>query len=59
VTSFPILLLIALYERQSKISGTTNFYDTMGAVVEKLFDTLPRQLKRMSEFILTGGFMSV
>jgi hypothetical protein len=43
------LLGIALYERQSKQSGTTTFYDTMGAVAEKIFDTLPRQLKRLSE----------
>ncbi|KAG5647801.1 hypothetical protein DXG03_007723 [Asterophora parasitica] len=48
ITSFPILLLIALYERLSKTHKTTNFYDTVGAVAEKLLDTLPRQLKRLT-----------
>ncbi|KAF9466080.1 receptor-activated Ca2+-permeable cation channel [Collybia nuda] len=57
-TSFPILILIALYERQSKISGTTNFYDTMSAVLEKVFDTLPRNLKRMSFFEGLAGSSS-
>jgi hypothetical protein len=41
--------MIALYERQSKHSGTTTFYDTMSAVAEKILDTLPRQLKRLGE----------
>ncbi|KAF8239383.1 receptor-activated Ca2+-permeable cation channel [Tricholoma matsutake] len=50
LTSFPLLLLIALYERQSKQSGTTTFYDTIGAVAEKVFDTLPRHLKRLTFF---------
>lgn len=50
MTSFPVLLLIALYERQSKNSGTTNFYDTVSAVAERAFDTLPRHLKRLSAF---------
>jgi hypothetical protein len=52
-TSFPILLLIAWYERQSKKSGTSSFYETMSSVAEKLFDTLPRQIKRMSEWAVT------
>ncbi|RDB20824.1 Calcium channel YVC1 [Hypsizygus marmoreus] len=50
LTSFPILLLIAVYERQSKKSGTTGFYDTISAVAEKVFDTLPRHLKRLTFF---------
>jgi len=50
ITSFPILLSIALYERQSKKSGTTTFYDTMSSVAERVVDTLPRQLKRMTFF---------
>jgi len=48
ITSFPVLLLIALYERQSKKSGTTGFYDTITAAAEKVIDTLPRHLKRLS-----------
>ncbi|KAG6854040.1 hypothetical protein C0991_011245 [Blastosporella zonata] len=39
-----------MYERQSKKNGTTNFYETVGAVAEKVFETLPRQLKRMAFF---------
>ncbi|KAF5383692.1 hypothetical protein D9615_003626 [Tricholomella constricta] len=50
LTSFPVLLLIALYERQSKNNGTTNFYDTISAIAEKVFDTLPRHLKRLTFF---------
>ncbi|KAJ7577063.1 hypothetical protein C8J56DRAFT_870326 [Mycena floridula] len=50
LTSFPILLLIALYERQSKRSGTIGFYETIGAAIEKIYDTLPRQVKRFGFF---------
>ncbi|KAG6919506.1 hypothetical protein DXG01_005096 [Tephrocybe rancida] len=38
VTSFPILLLISVYERQSKKNGTVNFYETVSAVAEKIFE---------------------
>ncbi|KAI0073518.1 hypothetical protein K474DRAFT_1686181 [Panus rudis PR-1116 ss-1] len=50
LTSFPILLLIAWYERQAKESGAITFYETVSAAAEKVFDTLPRQLKRLSLF---------
>ncbi|KAF8653547.1 hypothetical protein AX16_003910 [Volvariella volvacea WC 439] len=50
LTSFPVLLLIAAYERQSKKSGTIGFYDTLGAVAERVFDTLPRGIKRLTFF---------
>ncbi|KZT20100.1 hypothetical protein NEOLEDRAFT_1182830 [Neolentinus lepideus HHB14362 ss-1] len=50
LTSFPILLLIAWYERTAKTTGTLSFYDTMSAAAEKVFDTLPRQLKRLTFF---------
>ena len=49
-TNFPILLFIAWYERQSKSSGSSSFYETMTSVAEKIFDTLPRQVKRLSEY---------
>ncbi|KAG6877315.1 hypothetical protein C0992_010296, partial [Termitomyces sp. T32_za158] len=46
ITSFPILLLISLYERQqSKRSGTT---ETIAAITDKILDALPRQLRRMT-----------
>lgn len=49
LTSFPVLLSISLYERQAKMAGTIGFYDTIAHVAEKVIDTLPRSLKRMSE----------
>ncbi|KAI0741592.1 hypothetical protein C8Q80DRAFT_1109906 [Daedaleopsis nitida] len=55
LTSFPILLCIALYERQAKRSGAFTFYETVSAAAEKIFDTLPRHLKRLTFFEgLTG-----
>ncbi|OBZ74219.1 Calcium channel YVC1 [Grifola frondosa] len=55
LTSFPILLFIAFYERQAKRSGSFTFYETVSAAAEKLFDTLPRHLKRLTFFEgLTG-----
>ncbi|KAF9266958.1 hypothetical protein L218DRAFT_921774 [Marasmius fiardii PR-910] len=50
LTSFPILLFIALYERQAKINGTIGFYDTISAIAEKFIDRLPRGLKKLSLF---------
>lgn len=49
LTSFPILIGISFYERQSKLAGTLTFYDTIAHMTEKVFDTLPRSLKRMSK----------
>ncbi|KIJ65577.1 hypothetical protein HYDPIDRAFT_88419 [Hydnomerulius pinastri MD-312] len=49
-TNFPILLAIAWYERQAKKSGSIGFYDTLSSIIEKVMDTLPRTLKRMSLF---------
>ncbi|KAI8996333.1 hypothetical protein BD414DRAFT_197116 [Trametes punicea] len=55
LTSFPVLLGIAWYERQSKRSGSFTFYETVSAAAEKIFDTLPRHLKRLALFEgLTG-----
>ncbi|KAI0774788.1 hypothetical protein BD413DRAFT_472139 [Trametes elegans] len=55
LTSFPILLGIAWYERQAKRSGSFTFYETVSAAAEKVFDTLPRHLKRLALFDgLTG-----
>ena len=48
LTSFPILICIAIYERQAKQSGSFTFYETVSAAAEKIFDTLPRHLKRLS-----------
>jgi len=55
LTSFPILLLIAWYERQAKRTGAFTFYETISAAADKVFDTLPRSIKRMTFFEgLTG-----
>ncbi|KAG7093687.1 hypothetical protein E1B28_007345 [Marasmius oreades] len=48
LTSFPILLFVALYERQAKINGTIGFYDTASAIGEQFIDTLPRSFKKLS-----------
>ncbi|OJA14994.1 hypothetical protein AZE42_04319 [Rhizopogon vesiculosus] len=61
-TNFPILLIIAWYERQSKKSGSFGFYDTITSAAEKVFDTLPRSLKRMSFFeglVGSGGDIDI
>lgn len=50
VTNFPILLAIAWYERQRKLSNSRGFYDTVSAAAETLYDRLPRPLKRLSLF---------
>ncbi|KAI6114850.1 hypothetical protein EDD16DRAFT_1483333 [Pisolithus croceorrhizus] len=50
VTNFPILLTIAWYERQRKLSNSRGFYDTVSAAAETLYDRLPRPLKRLSLF---------
>ncbi|KIK93523.1 hypothetical protein PAXRUDRAFT_34019 [Paxillus rubicundulus Ve08.2h10] len=49
-TNFPILLVIAWYERQAKKNGSVGFYDTISSVLEKAVDALPRPFKRMSLF---------
>lgn len=49
LTSFPILLLIAWYERQAKQSGSITFRETLSSAAEKIFDALPRSLKRLCE----------
>ncbi|KAL0953781.1 hypothetical protein HGRIS_004965 [Hohenbuehelia grisea] len=49
-TSFPVLLIIAFYERQAKKTGSVGFYDTFSATAERVFETLPRHLKRMTFF---------
>ncbi|KAI9456933.1 hypothetical protein HD554DRAFT_2317452 [Boletus coccyginus] len=50
VTNFPILLVIAWYERQAKKTASLGFYETISSVFEKVIEALPRQLKRMSLF---------
>ncbi|KAK7012208.1 hypothetical protein R3P38DRAFT_3019877 [Favolaschia claudopus] len=48
ITSFPILLMISLYERQAKKNGTTNIYETLSVVTERVLETLPRKFKLLN-----------
>ncbi|KAG6334595.1 hypothetical protein ID866_4489 [Astraeus odoratus] len=50
ITNFPILLVIACFKGQRKKTNSHGFYDTVSAAAEKLFDGLPRSLRRMSLF---------
>ncbi|KAJ6610203.1 hypothetical protein B0H10DRAFT_2438133 [Mycena sp. CBHHK59/15] len=49
-TSFPVLLMISLYERQAKKNGTTNIYETITVVTERMLETLPRRFKLLNFF---------
>ncbi|TFK29652.1 hypothetical protein FA15DRAFT_663807 [Coprinopsis marcescibilis] len=50
VTNFPILLGISYYERQSQNAGSDNFAETVAYLTERVYDTLPRQIKRIGLF---------
>ena len=51
LTSFPILLCIAVYERHKKRTGAITFYEHVSAAAERVFDFLPKQLKRMCMYL--------
>lgn len=48
LTNFPMLLTIALYERQAKKIGTVGVGETFMATAEQFVETLPRNIKRWS-----------
>lgn len=48
MSNLPILLLIAFYERQSTDMSAVTFYETLTTAAERVYDTLPRRLKRLS-----------
>ncbi|KAG2011863.1 calcium activated cation channel [Coprinopsis cinerea AmutBmut pab1-1] len=50
LTNFPLLLMISFYERQSQKAGSVSFSETVGYLAEKVYDTLPRSLKRFGLF---------
>ncbi|KAJ7091388.1 receptor-activated Ca2+-permeable cation channel [Mycena belliarum] len=50
ITSFPILLMISLYERQAKKNDTTSIYETLTVVTERMLETLPRRFKLLNFF---------
>lgn len=56
VTNFPILLAIAWYERQRKKSNSISFSETVSTAVERIYESLPRPLKRMSLFEGLAGW---
>ncbi|KZV94556.1 hypothetical protein EXIGLDRAFT_766972 [Exidia glandulosa HHB12029] len=56
ISNLPILLFIAFYERQSTDMNSTTFYETLTTTAERVYDTLPRRIKRMTLFEgLVGG----
>lgn len=48
LTSFPILLCIAVYERHKQKTGAVTFYEHVLAAAERL---LPKHLKRMCMYV--------
>ncbi|THH05416.1 hypothetical protein EW145_g4818 [Phellinidium pouzarii] len=50
LTSFPILLSIAYYERQAKHIHASTFSETVSATAERVIETLPRSVKRLTFF---------
>ncbi|KAJ7224298.1 hypothetical protein GGX14DRAFT_351429, partial [Mycena pura] len=50
LTSFPILLMVTLYERQAKKNGTVTIYETLTVVTERMVETLPRRLNLLNFF---------
>ncbi|KAH9965028.1 hypothetical protein BGW80DRAFT_803197 [Lactifluus volemus] len=48
LTNFPILITIALYERQAKKTGTIGVGETLMATTERFLETLPRSVRRWS-----------
>ncbi|KIJ55272.1 hypothetical protein M422DRAFT_23881 [Sphaerobolus stellatus SS14] len=55
LTSFPILLAISLYERHKAEAGAFTFYEHVSMGVERVFDMLPKPLKRISIFERFAG----
>ncbi|EPQ56311.1 hypothetical protein GLOTRDRAFT_128260 [Gloeophyllum trabeum ATCC 11539] len=48
---FPLSYVLSpRWFHKAKTAGTLSFYDTVSAAAEKVFDTLPRQLKRLTFF---------
>ncbi|KAG8873745.1 hypothetical protein FRB98_008807 [Tulasnella sp. 332] len=50
VTSFPILLLIAVYERQKMANQSTTMRETVDSIVDNVFDSLPKRIRRLTIF---------
>jgi len=50
LTNFPILLAIALYERQTRHTRATTFYEACTEIAEQIVESLPLPIKRMSIF---------
>ncbi|KAH9983891.1 hypothetical protein BJV74DRAFT_946355 [Russula compacta] len=61
LTNFPILITIALYERQAKKIGTVGVGETLLATTEHFLETLPRNVKRWTllENLLPGGVSDI
>ncbi|KAI9464263.1 hypothetical protein F5148DRAFT_1210255 [Russula earlei] len=57
LTNFPILITIAMYERQAKKIGTVGVGETLMATTEHFLETLPRNVRRWT--LLEGLFPGV
>ncbi|EJD47954.1 hypothetical protein AURDEDRAFT_113224 [Auricularia subglabra TFB-10046 SS5] len=56
VANLPILLTIAFYERQAEELRDLSFYEAVGTLAERIYDALPRKVKRLIFFEgLVGG----
>ena len=49
ICAAPVLLAITTYERHTADMPGSTFYDRVSHAAEKLIDSLPRRLRRMSE----------
>jgi len=61
LTNFPILITIALYERQAKKIGTVGVGETLLATTERFLETLPRNIKRWTllDNLFPGGVSDI
>ncbi|KAH7105755.1 hypothetical protein BKA62DRAFT_826183 [Auriculariales sp. MPI-PUGE-AT-0066] len=57
IANLPILLFIAFYERQAMDMSSVGFYETVTTTAERIYDSLPRRIKRLTlvEGLVGGG----
>ncbi|KAG8904105.1 hypothetical protein FRB99_002224 [Tulasnella sp. 403] len=48
VTSFPILICIAIYERQKMIHETTTMQETVSSMIEAALEKIPKRFRRLT-----------
>ncbi|KAG8904106.1 hypothetical protein FRB99_002225 [Tulasnella sp. 403] len=57
VTAFPVLICIAVYERQKMIYETTTMWETVSSMIEVAFDKIPKRFRYLTvvETLTTGS----